>query len=791
MNKKRFNLVFIGIILLFTFVFFWKVFLKNLIVLPADILVGTYYPWRDIIWNNLVAGVPIKNLELSDAISQFYPWKLFTINIFKIGQIPLWNHLTLSGSPFLATYHSAIFYPLNLLYFIVPNMLFDWNLQCFLQIFLSALFTFIFLRNLKIHWFGSLVGAFSFSLSGYMMNWLTFGPGSQAGLWLPLILLSIDKFKEKKSYWWFVLSTFSLLMMLLAGDFQTSFYSLMIIFVYGIWRRQFIFTILSLFFGFLLSSFQLLPTTELYNLSIRAEDSYIQQFNFGIIPWKKLIFFFAPDFFGNPTTGNFWGGNFYFGGSGYVGVLSLVLIFILLKNYRSKDVWFFTFISLVSLTFIFPFPWAKWPYLLKLPFLASSSANRMLFIPVFTFSVLASYGGDYLANNIKKINISKILRSLLPVWLIFVAILLAALISFVLFKNAQSSGVDITLGIRNIIVSLRNLAFPLLLLILSTILILFFVLTKKSFFLLIMILVLCFDLWRFGFKYTPFVDKDYVFPPTESIQWVKNQKGIFRVAGSIPSNFLMAYNIPSAEGYESIYPKRYSQFIGLVNSKNPNFGPGRYINLNISSPLINLLNVKYIFTLKKDAAGRPVDDGEVEQIFLSTRFKKVFEEKKTIIFENKESLPRGFLVFNYELVKSEKDLIDKMTKENFDFSFSVLLEEDLEDFYKDKTKNNFIKDVNFLSYTPNKIIIRTKSDRPGIFVLLDNFYPGWQAFVNREKTKIYRANYTFRAIEVPQGENQIEFIYQPQSFKIGLYLSGAALLLILTGWIIFWKRKKL
>ena len=101
----------------------------------------------------------------------------------------------------------------------------------------------------------------------------------------------------------------------------------------------------------------------------------------------------------------------------------------------------------------------------------------MLFLPLFTFSVLASYGGDYLANNIKKINIPKILRSLLPVWLIFTAILSAALISFVLFKNAQLAGVDITLGMRNINVSLRNLAFPLLLLISSTTLILFFVLT--------------------------------------------------------------------------------------------------------------------------------------------------------------------------------------------------------------------------------------------------------------------------------------------------------------------------
>ncbi len=125
-NKKA-KLLSIFFLLLFSLGFFWKIIFKNSVVLPADILVGVYYPWRDKIWNNLVAGVPIKNFELSDAISQFYPWKLLTIETFKMKQVPLWNHLTLSGAPFLATYHSAVLYPLNLIYLVIHDTISAWN----------------------------------------------------------------------------------------------------------------------------------------------------------------------------------------------------------------------------------------------------------------------------------------------------------------------------------------------------------------------------------------------------------------------------------------------------------------------------------------------------------------------------------------------------------------------------------------------------------------------------------------------------------------------------------------
>jgi uncharacterized membrane protein YfhO len=55
--------------------------------------------------------------------------------------------------------------------------------------------------------------------------------------------------------------------------------------------------------------------------------------------------------------------------------------------------------------------------------------------------------------------------------------------------------------------------------------------------------------------------------------------------------------------------------------------------------------------------------------------------------------------------------------------------------------------------------------------LNDTYFPGWKAFVDGQETKIYRADYTFRAIPLNAGTHQVEFIYDPLSFKLGAAIS--------------------
>lgn len=53
-------------------------------------------------------------------------------------------------------------------------------------------------------------------------------------------------------------------------------------------------------------------------------------------------------------------------------------------------------------------------------------------------------------------------------------------------------------------------------------------------------------------------------------------------------------------------------------------------------------------------------------------------------------------------------------------------------------------------------------------MLSDTYYPGWKAFVDGTRQKIYRANYAFRAIPLSAGTHNVEFVYDPMSFKLGI-----------------------
>src|SRR3954471_6083105 len=52
-----------------------------------------------------------------DLVTSFYPYRTLTARAAREKTLPLWNPYMLSGSPFLANSQSALFYPLNVLYY--------------------------------------------------------------------------------------------------------------------------------------------------------------------------------------------------------------------------------------------------------------------------------------------------------------------------------------------------------------------------------------------------------------------------------------------------------------------------------------------------------------------------------------------------------------------------------------------------------------------------------------------------------------------------------------------------
>src|SRR3989344_7176291 len=113
---KKFFLKFWPIIFIFIiwFIFTSPYFLNNKVPFASTYQVNFFAPWSTYseFWG------PVKNNAMPDVITQIYPWKHFTIETLKNGQIPLWNPYSFSGTPHLANYQSAVLSPFNILFFI-------------------------------------------------------------------------------------------------------------------------------------------------------------------------------------------------------------------------------------------------------------------------------------------------------------------------------------------------------------------------------------------------------------------------------------------------------------------------------------------------------------------------------------------------------------------------------------------------------------------------------------------------------------------------------------------------
>jgi hypothetical protein len=80
------------------------------------------------------------------------------------------------------------------------------------------------------------------------------------------------------------------------------------------------------------------------------------------------------------------------------------------------------------------------------------------------------------------------------------------------------------------------------------------------------------------------------------------------------------------------------------------------------------------------------------------------------------------------------------------------------------------------SDAPEHVVVRVETNQPGWLVLNDTYYPGWRATVDGQPAEILRANALARAVAIPAGAHQVEFVYDPLSVKIGAAISLVTLL---------------
>ncbi|MDE2589643.1 MAG: hypothetical protein KGL95_08270, partial [Patescibacteria group bacterium] len=483
---------------------------------------------------------------------------------------------------------------------------------------------------------------------------------------------------------------------------------------------------------------QWVPTLQFIFQSARDIDQNPFQNPGWFIPWQHLLQFVVPDFFGNPTTLNYFGVWNYAEFSGYIGILPLIFALAAMIFRRDKKTYFWTGLVILSLLFALPTPLAKLPFMLQIPFLSTAQPTRLLSVVDISLVILAALGLDMA---IKK-------RGVIIIPSFIISLILAGCWVFVLSAYKFYHGISVD----QVNVTKHNLVIPTLTFIVSMIVFAGWSLvekvTKKQFvimFSVILLIVTSFDVLRFAQKFTPFTPEVYLYPQTQTLKFLKQHIGIGRImetdARIFPPNFSVMYHLQSVDGYDPLYLKRYGAFIAALSRGKPDistpFGFNRIIiPERIDSPFINLLGVKYVLSLTD---------------ITNPQLVKVFQEGETRVYENKKVLPRAFFVEHSLSAKTDQQAISQMFDSLFNPSIDAVVEgaAGLTDFSTGK--------VSVTSYSENKVVLQTENTGDGFLVLTDSFYPTWHALVDSHETQIFITDFTFRGIKVPKGVHTIVF----------------------------------
>lgn len=733
----------------FVGVFFYQTLTSGKMPVPTDALVGLYHPWRDSFAAQYPRGVPFKNFLITDPVRQQIPWRKLVIDTWRSGRMPGWNPYTFVGVPLNANIQAAPFYPFNILFFMFDFPI-AWTILIILQPLLSGLFLFWYLKYQKLNPVAAFVGALSWSFGGFAISWMTWGTITQTALWFPLVILAIDHIlhtetKKLSIAKWVLVLVCSIFMTVTAGHAQVALYMLSMASCYALWRVMsvkktagILWILSGLVLAALLSAVQWVPLLRFLTTTERITALDNWKIAGWFLPWRHLVQFIVPDFFGNPATMNYWGVWNYGEFIGYIGIIPFVLA--LSALFLPGVAMFFSAALIVGLLFMLPNPLSSLPFLLHIPLISVLQPTRLMVVVDLSLAILAAYGVETVIKNQR--------RAIWTIAIVGVAMIFLWLIVF----GGKYIWHDPTM-ISNLVIAKHNLILPTLFLFVY---IFWYFLVRlsipKSFKWMgsaVLICVIVVDLFRFGWKFTPFTGEQYFFPSSYVLTFLKHQTGLFRVMSLddriLPPNVTAFYGIETVEGYDPIAPSRYENFLAaselgkLDLSRKSGFNR-IYTAHNIDSSLLPYLNVRYVLALS-----------DINRPYL----RKVLQDGEIRVYEYMKSMPRAYLADTIRVMSKPEDIINALIigpasplgiveKPIRILSVPLAAEES----------------VRVVDYGVNEIHIRTTTVNPRLVVLLNAYNPDWVIKVDSAYTSAFPVNYLFTGFLVPAGSHEVTLQYR-------------------------------
>ncbi len=730
-----------------------------------------------------------QTLYWSDLSWMHYPRHIFAAAEWLAGRPPLWDPYQHTGLPFLAESQVGALYLPSALFLspLAPSL--ELSIYILLHFTLAATFTLMLARLLGLDWTPATVAGLSYGFGGFLMAQVPNLNIMTGAVWLPLILAGLIWLERRRSWLAALLAGVPLAMQIFTAQPQIVFYSLICAAGFTLYRitadfwgaqspqrGKFGYALhtgalagAAIVSGLMLAAPQWLATLELQQLSVRAADKGLAFLTNNSLPPLMLLNLLIPGIFGNNVIG-FKGGDPFQEDFIYIGLIPLLLLFFGLAQRRRRNAPFFYWLLLGGLLLALggytPF------YRLVIQHLPGFALFRIparwLMVVNLSLAMLAGFGLQTLLHNgLRRAQLATIAAG---GGLLAAAALLAAWIGPALAPDNRLWATFFAHGFtphpanRLLLAGLPWLTAPgyLMLTNVAAALAVFAgfawrKLSKTAFSTLLLALV-CVDLAAAGgATLNPTQPESWWSQLTGGAQYVVDHVGEARVfplgmgseqaaVSNLGHYFPSVYRVRSAGGHgSSLMLEQMSTFLHQAHPVQA----------------IQLLGVKYLLT--EGAMGADV----------ASTYPLAFSDERSYVYQNPQPLPRAFVVHQLIQAQSPAEALAYLQGTDIDPGQTVIIESTVQLPQPAPAATDDATTIT--AETPQHIEISVSPAAAGYLVLLDTYYPGWEATVDGQAAPVYRANRIGRAVFVPAGAHRIEFTYRPRPFRIGIWLAASNL----------------
>jgi hypothetical protein len=771
------------------------------ISLPLDLLAldGAYLPRT-----KPYASVKPFDLSLVDEVFLFEFERRLATEEFRAGRLPLWNPHIYAGAPFVVWDKYS---PCNLLYYLFPTPVTLAWMQLVKSV-VAGVGAFVFFRRvLSVSFWPAAMGGWCYPLTGFFILWQGF-PQTAVTAWLPWMLLAVNGVVRRPlGGSGPALAVLTCLVLITRIDVGAQV--LLAAGLFALWclwheygrslnfRRALaagVALALAWSIGFLLSAPYLLPFAEY----VRSGDRMLRREagqeerppgDLGELP--RLV---LPTAYGDTHRGSWLlrGDNLLESPAAtYTGLLATLLLAPL--AWCSRRHWpinlFLVFLIAVSLSWSLGLPGFVW--LFRRPGLNLLSHNRFVFAASFALLALAVIGLDVLWREIP----ARRWWFLVPIAVLLVLAVWSAQQSnslpeplathmekqlrhgvvhpsipdFFALKAARDRHVSAH-GYNALLCCVALIAWALL-----------WFGRAGAWIRPVLAFLLVGELLWFGYGRNPQCDPALYYPRLPLLEQIAQGKpGRVLGLGCLPADLCMSHGLDDIRGYDSIDPRLVIDLLDLV--RDPRSLPLPYARVqhyvpvfSFDStgklqlpPVLNMLGVRYLIFQGKPPLG-------LLHLLTAPDYWAV---------ENERALPRAFVPERVEAVPADH-LLALLASPDFDPRKAAYVEN------APSLPRGCSGTAAVVQETPTLVVVAAEMETPGLVVLADLWYEGWQASIDDTTVPILRTNHAVRGVVVPEGKSTIVFRYEPASLARGVQLLtlGVAIIVfwLAAGW---WLRRR-